>query len=105
MAEKTIINILLKKNFLLESVDVIQSGSSSQLNIRGVYLHVLGDALGSVIVMISALIILFEDGKWVLYVDPAMSVLLVVSVSCHPVKQSNSLNLTRSLLIIALVLK
>lgn len=63
-----------------ESVDVIQSGSSSQLNIRGVYLHVLGDALGSVIVMISALIILFEDGKWVLYVDPAMSVLLVLII-------------------------
>ncbi|XP_057297264.1 proton-coupled zinc antiporter SLC30A1-like [Hydractinia symbiolongicarpus] len=63
-----------------ESVDAIQSGSSSQLNIRGVYLHVLGDALGSVIVMISALIILFEDGRWVLYVDPAMSILLVLII-------------------------
>ncbi|XP_054617720.1 zinc transporter 1a [Dunckerocampus dactyliophorus] len=33
--------------------------SSSQLNMRGVFLHVLGDALGSVIVVINALIFIF----------------------------------------------
>uniref|UniRef100_A0A3Q3VJR3 Uncharacterized protein n=1 Tax=Mola mola TaxID=94237 RepID=A0A3Q3VJR3_MOLML len=33
--------------------------SSSQLNMRGVFLHVLGDALGSVIVVVNALIFLF----------------------------------------------
>lgn len=62
----------------LPSVDVTPK-PSSQLNIRGVYLHVLGDALGSVIVMISAVIIMFEDGKWTEYVDPGMSIILVVS--------------------------
>ena len=46
--------------------------SSDQMNIRGVYLHVLGDALGSVIVVISALAIHFGNGEWTLYVDPAM---------------------------------
>jgi len=52
--------------------------SSSQLNIRGVYLHVLGDALGSVIVMISAIIILYAKADWTEYVDPSMSIILVV---------------------------
>ncbi|GAB1599911.1 zinc transporter 1-like [Argonauta hians] len=54
--------------------------SSSQLNMRGVFLHVLGDALGSVIVIISALIILFASGDWRYYVDPAMSIGMVVLI-------------------------
>uniref|UniRef100_A0A3P8RWQ0 Solute carrier family 30 member 1a n=1 Tax=Amphiprion percula TaxID=161767 RepID=A0A3P8RWQ0_AMPPE len=33
--------------------------SSSQLNMRGVFLHVLGDALGSVIVVVNALVLIF----------------------------------------------
>lgn len=51
--------------------------SSSQLNMRAVFLHVLGDALGSVIVIISALVILFVDKDWVYYLDPAMSIVMV----------------------------
>jgi zinc transporter 1 len=39
---------------------------------RGVFLHVLGDALGSVIVIISALVIWLCEGDWRFYVDPAM---------------------------------
>ena len=46
--------------------------SSSQLNMRGVFLHVLGDALGSVVVIISALVIKFVDADWKFKVDPAM---------------------------------
>jgi len=42
------------------------------MNMRGVYLHILGDALGSVIVIIAALIIKYVDGEWTLYVDPVM---------------------------------
>ncbi|XP_065673504.1 proton-coupled zinc antiporter SLC30A1 isoform X4 [Hydra vulgaris] len=52
---------------------------ASQLNMRGVYLHVLGDALGSVIVMVSALIIIYVNGKWTNYVDPGMSIIMVES--------------------------
>ena len=40
------------------------SESSAQLNMRGVFLHVLGDALGSVVVIISALVIKFVDADW-----------------------------------------
>ena len=50
----------------------IFSGSSAQLNMRGVFLHVLGDALGSVIVVISALIIMFVEDDWKFKVDPAL---------------------------------
>eukprot|EP00794_Sanderia_malayensis_P006011 gene6011-6709_t len=53
---------------------------ADQLNIRGVYLHVLGDALGSVIVIINALILQFQSGKWTHYVDPVMSVLMVMII-------------------------
>jgi zinc transporter 1 len=39
---------------------------------RGVFLHVLGDALGSVVVIISALLIWFVEDDWKYYMDPAM---------------------------------
>lgn len=46
--------------------------SSAQLNMKGVFLHILGDALGSVIVVISALIVKFVKSDWRYKVDPAM---------------------------------
>uniref|UniRef100_A0AAQ5XQL2 Solute carrier family 30 member 1a n=1 Tax=Amphiprion ocellaris TaxID=80972 RepID=A0AAQ5XQL2_AMPOC len=77
--------------------------SSSQLNMRGVFLHVLGDALGSVIVVVNALVLIFvwqpckagemcvnpcinthtTDHKhtagpcWVLYLDPTLCLIMV----------------------------
>ena len=39
---------------------------------KGVFLHVLGDALGSVIVIISALVIKFVEDDWKYKIDPAM---------------------------------
>jgi len=51
--------------------------SSAQLNMRGVFLHVLGDALGSVVVIISALVIKFVEGDWKYKIDPAMSMVMV----------------------------
>ena len=72
--------------------------SSAQLNMRGVYLHVLGDALGSVIVIISALIIKFASGKWTIYVDPAMSMLLVFLIlkTSIPLMRESSLILLQT---------
>jgi len=57
-----------------------QQPSANQLNIQGVYLHILGDALGSVIVMISATIIIYARGTWTLYVDPSMSIIMVIII-------------------------
>lgn len=51
--------------------------SSAQLNMRGVFLHVLADALGSVIVCASALVIRFTDFGYKDYVDPTLSVVMV----------------------------
>lgn len=44
---------------------------------RGVFLHVLADALGSVVVIISALVIWLTDWEYKLYVDPALSMMMV----------------------------
>ena len=41
--------------------------TSTQMNMRGVFLHVLADALGSVIVIISALIVQFTSKSTPLY--------------------------------------
>lgn len=49
-------DLQLNGNTLYDEFDDV---SSSQLNMRGVFLHVLGDALGSVIVVVNALIFTF----------------------------------------------
>jgi len=55
-------------------------GTASQMNMRGVFLHVMADALGSVIVIISAVIMWQTDWKYKLYVDPGLSILLVILI-------------------------
>jgi len=55
-------------------------GSASQMNMRGVFLHVMADALGSVIVIISAIIMWKTDWEYKFYVDPGLSILLVVLI-------------------------
>uniref|UniRef100_A0A8C1CKM1 Solute carrier family 30 member 1b n=1 Tax=Cyprinus carpio carpio TaxID=630221 RepID=A0A8C1CKM1_CYPCA len=52
------LNIKITAKGSLEDLDH-SSESSSQMNMRGVFLHVLGDALGSVIVVVNALIFTF----------------------------------------------
>eukprot|EP00761_Pharyngomonas_kirbyi_P005021 gb/GECH01005026.1/.p1 GENE.gb/GECH01005026.1/~~gb/GECH01005026.1/.p1 ORF type:complete len:426 (+),score=70.40 gb/GECH01005026.1/:1-1278(+) len=54
------------------------------VNIMGVFLHVFGDFLGSIAVMISATIIylLGEDHKWPQYVDPALSLVIALLILC-----------------------
>lgn len=42
-----------------EDMETVATDNSSQLNMRGVFLHVLGDALGSVIVVVTAVIFYF----------------------------------------------
>ena len=54
--------------------------TSAQLNMKGVFLHVLTDALGSIVVIISALIIWLTDWEYRMYVDPTLSICLVVLI-------------------------
>ena len=52
-------------------------GDSGNLNMRGVFLHVMADALGSVIVIISALIMWKTDWAYKNYVDPGKTTVCV----------------------------
>ncbi|KAM6217645.1 calcium/manganese antiporter SLC30A10 isoform 3-T3 [Rhynchocyon petersi] len=59
---------------------------SEALNIRGVLLHVMGDALGSVVVVITAIIFyilpLNRDVpcNWQCYIDPSLTVIMVIII-------------------------
>ena len=50
------------------------------MNIRGVFLHVMADALGSVVVMISASVIWLTDWQYKDYIDPLLSIVIVVII-------------------------
>lgn len=49
---------------------------SGNLNTRGVFLHVIGDALGNVGVMVSALIVRYFTSPLTLYADPVISLVI-----------------------------
>ena len=54
--------------------------SHGDLNMRGVFLHVMGDALGNIGVIASALIIWLTDYSWRFYSDPAISLIITVII-------------------------
>jgi zinc transporter 1 len=54
--------------------------SHGDLNMRGVFLHVLGDALGNVGVIASALFIWLTDFPWRFYSDPLISLIITVII-------------------------
>ena len=54
--------------------------SHGDMNIRGIFLHVMGDALGNLGVIISALFIWLTDFKGRFYVDPAVSLFITVII-------------------------
>ena len=74
------------------------SHSAGQMNMRAAFLHVMSDALGSVIVMISALIIKYTDWKHKYYCDPALSILLVILIlhSVWPLLRESALILLQT---------
>ncbi|XP_067000455.2 proton-coupled zinc antiporter SLC30A1 isoform X2 [Anabrus simplex] len=75
-----------------------RADTASQMNMRGVFLHVLADALGSVIVIASASVVYFTDWKYRLYIDPALSLLLVLLIlrSVWPLLQESALILLQT---------
>ncbi|KAJ4400189.1 Zinc resistance conferring protein [Didymella pomorum] len=54
--------------------------SHGDLNMRGVFLHVLGDALGNVGVIATALFIWLTDYSWRFYADPLVSLIITVII-------------------------
>ncbi|XP_022107980.1 zinc/cadmium resistance protein-like [Acanthaster planci] len=77
----------------------VTAPSHAHLNMRGVFLHVLGDALGSVVVIVSALFIWLTEFEWRHYVDPAMSLIIVaiITVTTIPLFRQSSKILLQSL--------
>lgn len=56
---------------------ILHGGRNENLNIRGAWLHVMSDTLGSVAVIVSGLLITFGGWHWV---DPAISILISVLI-------------------------
>lgn len=54
--------------------------AARSLNMHGVFLHVLGDALGNVGVIIAALFIWKTDYSWKFYCDPVVSLVITVII-------------------------
>ena len=50
------------------------------MNIRGVFLHVMGDALGNIGVIASGLFIWLTDFSWRFYADPGISLVITVII-------------------------
>ncbi|QDS67707.1 hypothetical protein FKW77_005595 [Venturia effusa] len=59
--------------------------SHADLNMRGVFLHVMGDALGNIGVIASALFIWLTDFSWRFYTDPGISLIITVIILCSAI--------------------
>ncbi|KAF2650186.1 cation efflux protein [Lophiostoma macrostomum CBS 122681] len=59
--------------------------SHGDLNMRGVFLHVMGDALGNIGVIASALIIWLTDFWWRFYSDPLISLIITIIILCSAI--------------------
>jgi zinc transporter 1 len=66
--------------------------SHGDLNMRGVFLHVMGDALGNIGVIASALFIWLTSFSWKYYVDPAVSLVItfIILASAIPLCKAAS---------------
>jgi len=69
------------------------------MNITGVFLHVLADALGSVVVCVTSLVILLTDWEYKNYLDPVLSLVLVVIIlgSTWPLLRDSALILLNTI--------
>merc|ERR1712136_214035 len=87
-----------KENGKIHSESEPKTTSANQMNMKGVFLHVLADALGSVVVIISALIIWLTEWEYRDYVDPALSVAMVCLImwSTWPLLQESALILLQT---------
>ncbi|KAJ0179511.1 hypothetical protein K1T71_005223 [Dendrolimus kikuchii] len=74
------------------------TADAGHMNMKGVFLHVLSDALGSLIVVGSALVVWLTDWKYRYYIDPALSIVLVILIlaSVWPLLRESSLILLQT---------
>ncbi|CAG7619281.1 cation diffusion facilitator family transporter [Leucobacter soli] len=62
----------------LVSLLILQSGQKESLNVRGAYLEVLGDLLGSIAVIVAGVVILLTGWNWV---DQIASILIALMIA------------------------
>jgi hypothetical protein len=76
-----------------------KAASGHSMNITGVFLHVLADALGSVVVCISASIIWLTEWEYRYYLDPVLSLVLVLIIlaSTWPLLRDSTLILLNTI--------
>ncbi|TMW52832.1 hypothetical protein DOY81_002099 [Sarcophaga bullata] len=74
------------------------SHDPGSMNMRGAFLHVLSDALGSIIVVISASIVWKTEWEYRYYMDPALSIVLVCLIlhSVWPLLRESALILLQT---------
>lgn len=76
--------------------------TANNMNIRGVFLHVLADALGSIAILLSTLLVKYvkfeSDINWKLYIDPALSIILTLFIiaSTIPLLKESSMILLQT---------
>ena len=68
-------------------------GADGSMNIRGVIIHVFGDALSSLGVVISGLIMWLTPLKWRFYFDPLLSVIIIIIILFSAIPLGKSFNL------------
>ncbi|MBG6084890.1 cation diffusion facilitator family transporter [Zhihengliuella flava] len=65
----------LAANFI--SLAILHKGRTASVNLRGAYLEVLGDTLGSAAVIVAALIMMMADAPWA---DPVASLVIAAMI-------------------------
>ena len=75
-----------------KSLEKSTGHSHGDLNIRGIFLHVMGDALGNIGVIATALVIWLTDYSWRFYFDPFISLVitLIILLSAIPLCRAAS---------------
>ncbi len=67
---------------------------ADQMNIHGVFLHLMADTLGSVIVVVSALVVWLTNWEYKKYVDPCLSICMVtlIMISVYPLRKFHNIH-------------
>ncbi|XP_033124362.1 zinc transporter 1-like [Anneissia japonica] len=92
-----------ENSYLLQNDSLSTTGaqitSGDQMNMKGVFLHILGDALASIVVIVSALAIHFIESSWTVYIDPGISIVVVIIIvsTSYPLLKESSMILLQSL--------
>jgi len=63
-----------------ESAHSSHQSNHTDLNVRAVFIHYLGDMISSFLVLVAGFILKYASGTWVLYVDPVASLIIVALI-------------------------